>query len=335
MPRFDLSLPELESYRPDIREPADFDGFWADTIRDARTVRDEVVVVPVETALRHIEVFDVTFPGFGGDPVKAWLWIPRGAAEPLPTVVEFNGYGGGRGLPHERLTWAAAGYAHLFMDTRGQGGGWGSGGSTPDPHGAGPAAPGFMTRGIESPADYFYRRVFTDGVRAVDAARSLDLVDPAKVAVAGGSQGGGIAIAVGGLVDDLIAVMPDVPFLCQFERAVGMTGRDPYQEIVRYLQVNRGAKEQVFSTLSYFDGANFARRISAPALFSVALQDETCPPSTVYAAYNRVPGTDKRIEVYDFNDHEGGGGYQWPVQAAFLGRHISPAAGSRRTRRQR
>ncbi len=336
MPRFDLSLPELESYRPDIREPADFDAFWADTIGTARGVTGGVIITPVDAALRQIDVFDVTFPGFDGDPVKAWLWTPRGATAPLPAVVEFNGYGGGRGLPHERLTWAAAGYAHLFMDTRGQGSGWGSGGDTPDPHGSGPAAPGFMTRGIESPADYYYRRVFTDAVRAVDAVRSLDIVDSARVAVTGGSQGGGIAIAVGGLVDDLVAVMPDVPFLCHFERAVGMTGRDPYEEMVRYLRVNRGAAEQVFSTLSYFDGANFAPRITAPSLFSAALQDETCPPSTVYAAYNRIPVSDKRIEVYDFNDHEGGGGYSGRVQADFLSRLASPAtSASRRTRRQR
>ena len=320
MPRFDLSLSELESFRPDIREPADFDAFWAETIAEARSFEGEVVAAPVATALTQIDVFDVAFPGYGGEAVKAWLCVPRGASGPLPTVVEYNGYGGGRGLPHERLTWAAAGYAHLFMDTRGQGSGWGSGGETPDPHGSGPAAPGFMTRGIESPSHYYYRRVFADAVRAVDAVRTLgDLVDPARVAVTGASQGGGIAIAAAGLVGDLVAVMPDVPFLCHFERAIGLTGRDPYQEVARYLKVNRGATDRVLTTLSYFDGANFAKRISAPALFSVALHDETCPPSTVYAAYNRiaVPGT--RIEVYDFNDHEGGGAYQWPAQAAFLG----------------
>jgi cephalosporin-C deacetylase len=204
------------------------------------------------------------------------------------------------------------------MDTRGQGSVWGSGGETPDPHGTGPSVPGFMTRGIEDPAEYYYRRVFTDGVRAVDAVRGLQIVDPARVAVTGGSQGGGIAIAVGGLLDDLVAVMPDVPFLCHFERAIGMTDRDPYQEVARYLSVRRGSTERVFSTLAYFDGANFAKRVTAPALFSAALHDLTCPPSTVYAAFNRVPVAHKAIDVYDFNDHEGGGGYRWPAQAAFL-----------------
>lgn len=322
MPRFDLSPSELTSFRPEVREPDDFDAFWTTTISDARLIGGHVSVRPVASALAAIDVFDVTFPGFGGDPVTAWLWTPHGATGPLPTIVEFNGYGGGRGLAHERLAWAAAGYAHLFMDTRGQGSGWGSGGDTPDPHGAGPAAPGFMTRGILDPADYYYRRVFTDGVRAVDAVRSLDIVDGARVSVTGGSQGGGIAIAVGGLVDDLFAVMPDVPFLCHFERAVGLTDRDPYQEIVRYLSVHRDAADRVFSTLAYFDGVNFAARATAPALYSVALHDLTCPPSTVYAAYNRVPVSDKSITVYDFNDHEGGQAYRWPEQADFLSARV-------------
>ena len=82
--------------------------------------------------------------------------------------------------------------------------------------------------------------------------------------------------------------------------------------------MRRGATERVLSTLSYFDGANFAKRVTAPALFSAALHDLTCPPSTVFAAYNRVPGRRQGIDVYDFNDHEGGGGYRWPAQAAFL-----------------
>jgi cephalosporin-C deacetylase len=318
VPRFDLPLAELQSYAPEIAEPADFDEFWRATLSEARAAGGETVVVPVETPLTTIEAYDVTFPGFGGEPVKAWLLLPAGAQHPLPAVVEFNGYGGGRGLPFERLGWAASGYAHLFMDTRGQGSMWGAGGDTADPHGTGPSSTGFMTRGIENPADYYYRRVFTDAVRAVDAVRALPQVDATRVAVCGGSQGGGIALAAAGLCDDLVAVLPDVPFLCHFERAVGLTDRDPYQEVVRYLSVHRGADEQVFRTLSYFDGANFAKRATAPALFSVALMDFTCPPSTVFAAFNHYGAADKDINVYTHNDHEGGQAYQWQEQARFL-----------------
>lgn len=275
----------------------------------------------VETVLTTLDVYDVTFPGFGGEPVKAWLHLPRGAAEagmPLPTVIEFNGYGGGRGLATERLGWACAGYAHLFMDTRGQGSTWGTPGATPDPHGTGPSTNGFMTRGIESPDDYYYRRVFTDAIRLVDAARTLPFVDAHRIAVTGGSQGGGITLAAAGLSEGLVAVMPDVPFLCHFARAIGMTDREPYHEVVRYLSVHRGASATAFETLSYFDGVNFARRVSAPALFSVALLDPVCPPSTVYAAYNHIDRDDKQIRVYDFNEHEGGQAFQWEEQARFL-----------------
>ncbi|WP_413354232.1 acetylxylan esterase [Microbacterium sp. 1P06AB] len=322
MPRFDLPLSDLRDYRPEIRIPADFDDFWSSTVAGAREVGGSPVVTPIETPLRGIDAFDVTFPGFAGDPVKGWLLLPAQRDGALPAVVEFNGYGGGRGLPFERLGWAASGYAHFFMDTRGQGSAWGSGGATADPHGAGPAFPGFMTRGIDDPETYYYRRVFTDAVRAIDAVRSLPEVDAARVAVCGGSQGGGIAIAAAALSDDLVAAMPDVPFLCHFERAVGMTGRDPYEEVARYLAVHRGAEERVFETLSYFDGVSFAARAQAASLFSVALLDPICPPSTVFAAFNAWAGADKEIEVFPFNEHEGGQAYQWQRQAEFLAARI-------------
>src|SRR5690606_21920301 len=186
-----------------------------------------------------------------------------------------------------------------LVDTRGQGAGWGGGGRTPDPHGAGPATPGFMTRGIDDPETYFYRRVFTDAVRAVEAGRTLPGVDATRVAVQGAGQGGGITLAVAALVPDLVAVMPDVPFLCHFTRALEICHNDPYAELTRYLSVHRRRVDEVLRPLSYFDGVNFARRANAPALFSVALMDLICPPSTVYAAYNHYAG-DKDNEVYHY-----------------------------------
>jgi cephalosporin-C deacetylase len=318
MPRFDLALPELLGYRPAVAEPEDFDDFWQRTLAGARGIEGTPRVERVESPLSTVEVYDVEFPGFAGDPIRAWFLVPAGTAGRLPAVVEYNGYGGGRGLPHERLAWAAAGYAHLFMDTRGQGSVWGSGGGTPDPHGTGPSVPGFMTRGIEAPDTYYYRRVFADAVRAVDAVRGFERVDPERIAVTGASQGGGIALAVAGLVPGLAGVMPDVPFLCHFERAVGLTDDDPYGEIVRYLAVHRDAEESTFGTLSYFDGVNFAKRATAPALFSVGLLDPVCPPSTVYAAANHYAAA-VEVVAYRFNEHEGGQGHQWVRQAAWLG----------------
>lgn len=318
MPLSDLTLAELVDYRPEIAEPADFDGFWADTIGEARARPAAISLVPEQGSLTELVVEDLTFSGYGGDPIKAWVIRPKGTGR-RPTVVEFVGYNGGRGLPSEHLAWASAGHVHVVMDTRGQGSGWGGGGATPDPHGTGASYEGFMTRGIDSPLTYFYRRVFTDAVRLVDAVATLDFVDPDRIALTGGSQGGGITLAAAGLLGDRVAgVMPDVPFLCHFRRSVALTPGRPFTEVTSYLAVHRGRVDDVFTTLSYFDGANFARRATAPALFSVGLMDETVLPSSVFAAYNRYAGADKQIAVYEFNGHEGGQQFHWQRQVDWL-----------------
>lgn len=317
MPHFDLSLEELREYRPEIRNPEDFDEFWESTLADARKFPMEPVRAAVDSGLSEIDAFDVTFPGFGGDPIRAWLLLPKSRSGPLPAIVQYIGYGSGRGFPHQWLPWAAAGYAVSVMDTRGQGTHSGTIGATADPGGTGPSAPGFMTRGIDDPSTYCYRRVFTDGVRAVEAVRSFPEVDADRIAVTGGSQGGGIALAVAALVPDLRAAMPDVPFLSHYERAVSIAATAPYLEITRYLSSHRDKVESVFATLSYFDGANFAARATVPALFSVALMDQIVPPSTVFASFNRYAG-DAEIEVYPYNDHEGGDAHQWIKQRRWV-----------------
>jgi cephalosporin-C deacetylase len=300
----DLPEAELRAYRSSQKNPEDFDSFWASTLEESRAYDLIVSITPVESPLVAIDLYDVTFPGFLGQPIKAWLRVPASASGPLPTIVQYVGYGGGRGRAEESLIWAAAGYAHLQMDTRGQGSVW-SAGATADPAGSGPQVPGFMTRGIESRETYYYRRLFTDAVRAVDAARTLEMVDPSRIAVLGTSQGGGTALAVAALVPDVQAVVAYVPFLCDFPRATVITDHELYREISRYLAVHREKFDQVHATLSYFDGVNFARRGQAPARFSAALMDVTCPPSTVFAAYHAYAGP-KTITVWPHNGHEGG-----------------------------
>ena len=310
MPRFDMPLEELERYKPEREEPADFDAFWQQTLEETRQYPLDPQFEPVDYGLKLVDVLDVTFSGYGGQRVKGWMLLPKGIDGPLPCVLEYIGYGGGRGFGFEHTLWPSAGYAYFMMDTRGQGSATRKG-DTPDVpvDGTNPFFPGFMTQGILDPKTYYYRRLFTDAVRAIEVVWGHDRVDSRRVALSGGSQGGGITIAAAGLHDGPQVIMPDVPFLCHYRRAITITDRAPYSEITNYLKSHRDHEDVVHRTLSYFDGVNFAARISAHAMFSVGLMDMTCPPSTVYAAYNHLRGP-KEMRVYGFNDHEGGGNYQ-------------------------
>jgi len=326
MAMFDLSLDKLREYRPEVAAPADLVDFWRRSIEKARTDDLSASFTLIDNKLALIDTYDITYAGFGGTPVKAWLHVPAGASGPLPTVVAYRGYSGGRGFPHSHTEFAQAGWASLVMDTRGQG--WRDGGpaASQDRAGAGGVSqyPGFMTSGIQHPDDYYYRRVYTDAVRLLETLPDLPPTDPSRVIVTGGSQGGGITIAVAGLAAlsglQLLGAAPDVPFLCHFRRAVEITDRTPYREIALYLAGWRDHAEAAYRTLSYHDGVNLGRLATCPALFSVALMDLTCPPSTVYAAFNSYGENSavglpaKEIAVYPHNDHEGGEAYQYDRQ---------------------
>jgi cephalosporin-C deacetylase len=111
--------------------------------------------------------------------------------------------------------------------------------------------------------------------------------------------------------------MPDVPFLCDFRRASQIAPGEPYGEIVRYLSAHRDHEQRAFATLAYFDCSILGRAATAPALFSVALMDQTRLPSTVYAAFNGYGGP-KEIDAYPYNDHEGGEAFHRCRQISWL-----------------
>ncbi|MFI9045410.1 acetylxylan esterase [Streptomyces sp. NPDC053427] len=313
----DLPLDELTHYCPPLPEPPGFDAFWERTLEEARRHDLDARFTELDAGLALLRTYDVAFSGFGGHRIRGWFLLPRSADGPLPCIVQYLGYGGGRMLPHDWTLWPSAGYATLVMDARGQSGPNRPGG-TPDPVAAtNPGVPGKMTQGLLDPDDYYYRRLFTDAVRAVETARGHDAVDADRIVVAGGSQGGATALAMTGLVPGLAGALIDVPFLTHIRRALDITDAGPYGELTRYFAGERGHIDTALHTLDHFDGLNFAVRAGAPALFGTALRDEVVPPSTGFAAYHHYAG-EKALKVWRFNAHEGGGGEQRVAELAFV-----------------
>ena len=316
MAHFDLPLHELEEFRYDRAEPDDYAKRWTGWVEEARRQPALTHATSVATPLQHVDITDVTFAGAGGEPIRAWFLRPGHVRQDLPTMVEFVGYGGGRGLPHEHLSWPAAGYACLIMDTRGQGGVW-SVGHTPDPHGTGSSAPGLVTKGIESIETLYFRRLFIDAIRAVDAVKEMPGVRTDRIAVSGFSQGGALALAAAAWHPDVVGCAAGVPFLSAIERSFTITDAAPYSELTMHLANHREERAEALQTLAYVDTVFLAARVACPTWVSVALHDVVCPPSGVFATVNAMP-TRPLVQVWPDNGHEGGGAFDFPLVADFL-----------------
>ena len=305
MPWFDLPLADLRTYRTATEEPPGLDDWWRGQLDQARSLAEPPTVTRYETTgYGPAEVYDVAFSGARGDRIRAWYIRPpaSGSGGGTPVVVKFIGYGGGRGMPADHMLLPAVGYPLFVMDSRGQGGRW-TIGATGDQPGNGPEYSSVMTRGIDDPESYYFTRLFTDAVRAVETAAELAGPDRSGIAVTGMSQGGGLALAAAGLLGDAVAVChADMPFLCDIQRGVTTAPDMPYTEVAEFLAQQVDYEAAALDTLRYVDCALLARRITAQSLLSVGLMDTICPPSTVFAAYNEISAP-KDIAVFSFGVH--------------------------------
>ena len=311
----DLPPEQLRDFRSSVEPAADLHEFWSGRVAEARAAATDWTLTDVDSPLARMRVQDLEFSGSEGHRIKGWVLTPRDVEGPLPCLVQYIGYGGGRSLHHEWTLWPSAGWATVVMDTRGQG--WAD---TPDPgYAANPQELGFVTRGILDPSTHFYARVFVDAARAVDVARELPFVDPARVAVGGGSQGGAITIAASALSEGLIGALVGVPFWCDVERAATLVDTIPYKELANYLKNRPYDLDAVRRTLSYVDCVALASTATAPALFEIGLMDDICPPSTCFAAYNAWAG-EKEVREYHWSGHEGGDSHHTGLALEWLGR---------------
>jgi cephalosporin-C deacetylase len=300
MPNIDLPLEQLWSYSPAETEPDDFDEFWASTLEEAKSdsrAGGGFGLGEPYMPLAGVEAHRAWIAGLGRDRVTGWYVRPS-TGGPFPGVVHFHGYAGRGARPLEIYALAAQGVAVLSMDCRGQGG------DAQDAPVSSGHYPGWLTRGLEDPATHYYRYVFADAALAVEALAARDEVDEDRVATMGMSQGGGLALASAALSGRASFVWADEPFLCNFPRAVEITPVPPYTEVSTYLKRRPDLTEAAFRTLSYIDVVNHARRVTCPAKVSVGLWDNTCPPSTVFGAFSRLPSEDKELVVLPYHGHE-------------------------------
>lgn len=315
MPYQDMPRPELDLYRPaQIKEP-DFDQFWQETLDELRAQPVRLSATRLDLPVSGVTISRAVYEGFGGAQIHGWLLVPE-RREPVPGLVCYHGYGWYRQDASEYLGWALQGYAVLAVDVRGQSNESGDPAAYPEGH-----APGFMTQGILDPRRYYYRYVYADAVRAVDALAGVRGVDPTRIGVMGSSQGGALTLAAAALHGGVRTAMAGVPFLCHFERAVEMADAGPYPELTRYLRLRRDDEEAVFRTLRYIDLLNLADRISCPTLITVGLRDPICPPSTVFAVYNTLAAQEKRLEVYPYHEHDLGLGSA-DTQLRWIAQHL-------------
>lgn len=315
MPYQDMPRPELDLYRPaQIKEP-DFDQFWQETLDELRAQPVRLSATRLDLPVAGVTISRAVYEGFGGARIHGWLLVPE-RREPMPGLVCYHGYGWYRKDASEYLGWALQGYAVFAVDVRGQSNESGDPATYPEGH-----APGFMTQGVLDPRRYYYRYVYADAVRAVDALAGVQGVDPARIGVMGSSQGGALTLAAAALHGGVRTAMAGVPFLCHFERAVEVADAGPYVEIPRYLRIRRDEEEAVFRTLRYIDLLNLADRITCPTLITVGLRDPICPPSTVFAVYNTLAAQEKRLEVYPYDEHDLGLGSA-DTQLRWLAQHL-------------
>jgi cephalosporin-C deacetylase len=297
MPSIDMPLEQLRQYKPPLYREADFESFWQQTVSDALRQPLNVELIPYGLPSRGVECFALRFDGFGGGRLAGWYLCPDGKG-PFPGLAVYHGYSGRGTRPLDLLALASQGICVLSMDCRGQNGQSQDTAEYPEGH-----YQGWMTRGIRSPQAYYYRYVYADALRALEVLAHRQEVDAARLAITGASQGGGLTLAVAALSRRPILALADIPFLCDYRRAVAITPTGPYPEIASFLKAFPDLHETAFRTLSYFDCLNLAPNIACRTVISNCLWDDVCPPSTIFAVHNHITAP-KQIEIYPFHKHE-------------------------------
>lgn len=318
MPLIDMPLDKLKTYLGRNPRPDDFDAYWEKGLEEMRALDAQVQLEEAEFQAPYARCHHMTFNGVGGARVYAKLFRPSNPPEkPMPAVLEFHGYSGSSGDWFDKLPYVAMGFTIASMDVRGQGG------RSEDRGGVvGNTLHGHIVRGVDdSPEKLFYRQVYLDTAMLARVVMEMDEVDESRVGATGTSQGGGLTLACASLAP-IRRAAPRCPFLCDYQRVWEMDqATGAYQEIQDYFRrfdPTHARREAFFTRLGYIDCQHLAPRIQAEVLMATGLMDQICPPSTQFAAFNRISGN-KEVVLYPDFKHENYPGFSDRVFAFMAG----------------
>lgn len=304
MPQVDLPLERLYEYQGRNPRPADFDAYWDSALAELDAHDPQVELIPHTLKTHNAECFHLWFTGIGGARVYAKYLRPKSAPKPHPALVEFHGYSGHSGDWSGKLSWVNQGYSIASLDCRGQAG------KSEDRGGVkGNTLRGHIIRGLaDGPEKLYYRNVYLDTALLARIVMGFNEVDASRVGALGGSQGGGLTLACASLTPALKKAAPTFPFLCDYKRVWEMDlAKGAYEELATFFRNFDPRHEQEdlwWERLGYIDNQHLAPRIRAEVLMPVGLMDTICPPSTQFAAYNKITSK-KNLVIYPDFGHEG------------------------------
>ena len=303
MPLVDMPLEQLLTYTGRNPRPADYDEFWDRSISEMKRLDPQLELRPFPLKATLAECFDLYFTGMGGARIHAKYLRPKNASEPHPALVMFHGYGSNSGSWQDKLGYVAQGYSVAALDVRGQGGlSQDVGGTT------GRTASGHFIRGIDDgPEKMLFRQVFLDCAQLAGIVMDMPEVDSGRVGATGGSQGGALTLACAALEPRIKLAAPWFPFLSDYKRVWEMDlDIGAYTELRDYFRTfdpRHEREDELFTKLGYVDIQFLAPRIKATVLMAVGMMDTVCPPSTQFAAYNKITSP-KDLLIYPDFGHE-------------------------------
>jgi cephalosporin-C deacetylase len=268
--------------KPSAPVPDDFDAFWAAKKKALAAVPVNARLTPVKSTRENVEAFDVQADSVGA-PVSGYFVRPVGAKpRSLPIILTVHGAGVSSSNLGGAAGWASSGA--LAMDMNAHGLPNGKDKAFYDALAAGDLKD-YRIRGRESRETIYFLGMIVRLVRAIDFLTAQPEWNGKTVVVSGSSQGGFQAIAAAGIDPRVTFFAAGVPAGCDHTgvlagRIAGWPKFIPTRETT--------PPAEVVAAVRYFDCVNFAARAKAPGFFTVGFIDTTCPPTSVYAAYNAL-----------------------------------------------